>query len=462
MFFRQIQVQGLGCLSYVLGCPQAGTMIVVDPKRDIQDYLDISRDEGMRITHIVDTHVHADHVSGAHELASRTGAEICMHPDSPVDFTFTPLPEGHVLQAGNARLRVLHTPGHTPHSISLVVSDLARSEEPWMLLTGDLLFVGDIGRPDLAGSEILDAQVKNLYNSLFEKVGGLPEFLEVYPAHGAGSLCGKGMSPKNSSTLGYEMRHNPRLQYGSFEEFAGEMGGEFPLRPKSFTHIISTNMNGAPLLDRCPLERALTVSDFEKLMAEGAVVIDTRDGPAFGGSHIPGSLNIGFEKSMANWVGMVVDPKADILLVVQDRPAYDAMRTELHRIGYDNILGYLSGGIQAWIFAGKPVDKLEQVSGAELAERLQNGDRPALLDVRTDAEWDGGFIHGAQHMSFNEILDACCSLPTDEEVVVYCGSGYRSNMAGSYMQAHGYANVKSLAGGVMAWSRAGRQLSADL
>ncbi|MFW5733897.1 MAG: rhodanese-like domain-containing protein [Oceanidesulfovibrio sp.] len=459
MFFKQIQVSGLGCLSYVLGCPQAGTMVVVDPKRDIQDYLDISRDEGMKVTHIIDTHVHADHVSGAHELAARTGASICMHPDSPVDFEFSPLPEGHVIEAGNARIEVLHTPGHTPHSISLVVSDLARSEEPWMVLTGDLLFVGDIGRPDLAGQEILDAQVRNLYDSLFTKMKNLPEFLEVYPSHGSGSLCGKGMSPKNSSTLGYELRHNPRLQFSSFESFSDEMRGDFPVRPKSFTHIISTNMHGAQLLERCPLERALTVDDFQKSMDQGAVVLDTRNGAAFGGSHIPGSLNIGFEKQLANWVGMVVDPMADILLVVDGRDAYEAMRTELHRIGYDNILGYLSGGIQAWIFAGKPVDRLEQVSGYELAERLQNGQAPALLDVRIGPELAEGSIDGAQHMSFNEILEACCSLPTDQEVVVYCGTGYRSNMAGSYMRAHGYSNVKSLAGGLSAWKKAGLRLS---
>ncbi|WP_027183137.1 MBL fold metallo-hydrolase [Desulfovibrio inopinatus] len=455
MYFKQIQVSGLGCLSYVLGCPQAGSMIVVDPKRDIQDYLDISRDEGMRITYIIDTHVHADHVSGAHELANRTGAAICMHPQSPVDFAFTPLPEGHILEAGNARLKVLHTPGHTPHAISLLVSDLARAEEPWLILTGDLLFVGDIGRPDLAGKEVLEEQVKNLYSSLFDKLGSLPDYLEVYPAHGAGSLCGKGMSPKTNTSLGYERRHNPRLQYNSFQAFALATGNDFPVRPKSFTHIISTNKHGAPLLDRCPLERALSVTDFEAAMERGAVIIDARDGAAFGGAHIPGALNIGFEKQLANWVGMVVPPDADILLVVHDRPDYDAMRTELHRIGYDNILGYLSGGMQAWIYSGRTVDRLEQVGVTELSQRATDKTLPILLDVRTDPEWNNGFIAEAQHLPFTEILDNCCSLPTEEEIVVYCGSGYRSNMAGSFMKRHGYTNVKSLAGGILAWGRAG-------
>lgn len=458
MYFKQIQVQGLGCFSYMLGCPGKGVMIVVDPKRDIDDYLAVSREEGMRITHIIDTHVHADHVSGAHELAARTGAPICMHPDTPATFAFTPLPEGTVLEAGAARLEVLHTPGHTPHSISLLVSDLVRSPEPWLILTGDLLFVGDIGRPDLVGKAALGEQVRNLYNSLFVKLGALPDHLEVYPAHGSGSLCGKGMSPKPSSTLGYERKHNPRLQYASFEAFSEAMSQDFPERPKSFTHIISTNAHGAQLLERCPLEQALGVEDFDRFMAAGATIIDTRDGAAFGGCHIPGSLNIGFEKQMANWVGTVVAPEAKILLVVNGREAYDAMRTELHRIGYDNIIGYLAGGIQSWIFAGRQADRLEQISAPELARRAASNAAPILLDVRTTPEWNQGRIAGAQHLSFADILASCCTPPTDDEIVVYCGTGYRSNMAGSFMKSSGYGNVKCLAGGTLAWTRGGFSL----
>ncbi|BDV01590.1 MBL fold hydrolase [Thermodesulfomicrobium sp. WS] len=461
MYFQQIRVPGLGCFSYVLGCPAAGEMIVVDPKRDVDEYLQISRDEGMRITCIIDTHVHADHVSGAHELAARTGAPIAMHPDSPVSFPFTPLPEGTVLTAGSARLEVIHTPGHTPHSLSILVSDLARSAEPWLILTGDLLFVGDIGRPDLVGEAVLEEQIANLYHSLFVKLGALPDHLEVYPAHGSGSLCGKGMSPKTSTTLGYERRHNPRLQFDSLEAFAAAMRQDFPVRPKSFTHIIATNAKGAPLLERCPRELALSVDEFTRHMEAGAVIIDARDGVAFGGGHIPGALNIGLEKSLANWVGMVVDPKAQILLVVADAAGFATMRTELIRIGYDNILGYLAGGIQSWINAGRPVHRLTQINAHELAERLKGGQPPRLVDVRTPQEWAAGRIPGAEHQPFTEILAACCTLPTDEEIVVYCGSGYRSNMAGSFLRQHGYANVKSLAGGILAWTRSGRLLTQE-
>jgi hydroxyacylglutathione hydrolase len=246
MYFKQITVPGLGCFSYVIGCPAAKAMAVVDPKRDVQDYLDIARDEGMKITHIIDTHIHADHLSGSQELRSYTRANIWIQENSPVAYEHQKLKEGSVIEIGNAKLEVLDTPGHTPHSISLLVTDKSRSGEPWMILTGDLLFVGDIGRPDLAGEEVLGEQVQNLYHSLYVKLAAFPDHLEVFPAHGMGSLCGRGMSSKTSSTLGFERRNNPMLQFKSFEDFRAEMSRGFPARPKSFSHIIRTNARERP------------------------------------------------------------------------------------------------------------------------------------------------------------------------------------------------------------------------
>ncbi len=219
MYFKQITVPGLGCNSYVIGCPGARQAVVVDPKRDVQEYMDISRDEGMKITHIIETHVHADHVSGNQELKSRTGADIYYSEHAPVTFDHKTLAEGDRIEFGMVKLEVLFTPGHTPNSISLLVTDKARADEPWMILTGDLLFVGAIGRPDLAGEEILEEQVRNLYHSLYEKIGQLPGHLEVYPAHGMGSLCGKGMSAKTSSTLGYEQKTQEVLRLPDFSAF---------------------------------------------------------------------------------------------------------------------------------------------------------------------------------------------------------------------------------------------------
>ncbi len=454
MYFKQIAVPGMGCLSYVIGCSAVGVAAVVDPKRDVQDYLDISRSEGLRITHIIETHVHADHVSGNLELQSHTGAEIYFHESAPVAFPHKHLHEGDTIQLGVARLEVLYTPGHTPNSLSLLVTDTSRSQEPWLILTGDLLFVGDIGRPDLAGEEILEEQVRNLHRSLNEKLGRLPERIEIFPAHGQGSLCGKGMSFKSSSTLGFERESNPLLKM-DFDTFKKTHLKEFPERPKSFSHIISTNMNGAPLLERCPIQRALSPSQFQAAMANGAVAIDTRDTAAFGGVHVPDSINIGFEKQTANWVGMVVDPTADIILVVSNDDAYDAMCTELHRIGYDNILGYLDGGIAAWQLGGFPINRLSQISPRELHAKLQSGDFGHLLDVRTAAEWRDGHVKEARHVPVTELLAQGVDVPKDHEIIVMCGVGYRGNIAASFLQRSGFSGVHSVAGGIRGWRNAG-------
>ncbi|BCS87373.1 MBL fold metallo-hydrolase [Pseudodesulfovibrio sediminis] len=455
MYFKQITTPGLGCFSYVIGCPSAGEMIVVDPKRDVEDYLNISREEGMKIVHVIDTHVHADHISGAQELKSHTGCDIMMYETSPVSYEFTPLKEEQKLTIGSAALEVLHTPGHTPDALSLLVTDLTRGNEPWMLLTGDVLFVNDIGRPDLVGDAKLDEQIQNLWNTLYIKFKKFPDSLEVFPAHGAGSLCGRGMSSKPSSTLGFERRHNAMLGFDTYEDFHKEMSKEFPARPKSFTHIISTNAGGAPLLERCPLDLAMEPMRFEEKMLAGAVVIDVRDAAAYAGYHIPGSINIGFEPSLANWVGMVVDPGADILLVVSSREDYERMRIELHRIGYDNIFGYLAGGIQSWVFSGRPVDKLS-IDSAQDLQTCQDQSKPiSLIDVRTPNEVAQSRIPGSVNIPLADILAGKFDLPEDEHHLLYCAGGYRSNIAASYLQKHGYWNVRGLAGGFLAWNRAG-------
>lgn len=458
MYFNQIAVPGLGCLSYGIGCPRAKAMVIVDPKRDVQDYLTIAREEGMQITHVFNTHVHADHVSGDQELRLATGADIYIHESAPVEYQHKDLKEGDVFEIGAAKIQVLHTPGHTPNSVSLLITDKSRSNEPQMLLTGDLLFVGDVGRPDLPGAEILDEQVENLYNSLYIKLADYPDHLEVFPAHGEGSLCGRGMSAKKNSTLGYERRANPMLRFPSYEAFKSDVLSAFPVRPKSFSHIIATNLQGAATLDACPMDKSLTPRQFEEMTADGAVIIDARDAAAFGGFHIPGSINIGFEKQLANWVGMVVDPKAEIVLVVDDQSDYDRMVTELHRIGYDFIFGYLSGGIMAWLMSGRSIEQLEQISPQQLAARLKK-DGIRIIDVRTPAEWNNGRIAQAEHLPLSDILeDRFPKAEKDEELVLQCGSGYRSNIAASILRQAAYTNAKSLAGGVFAWSNAGYPL----
>jgi glyoxylase-like metal-dependent hydrolase (beta-lactamase superfamily II)/rhodanese-related sulfurtransferase len=455
MYFKQIKVPGIGCLSYVVGCPAEKVAAVIDPKRDIQDYLDIAKSEGMKITHIIETHTHADHVSGNQELRKSTGADIYLHETASVGFEHKTLKEGDIIDLGAAKLEVIFTPGHTPNSISLLVTDKSRSEDPWLLLSGDLVFVGDIGRPDLAGEELLEKQVENLYDSIYQKLGKLPGGLEIYPAHGQGSLCGKGMSSKTSSTLGFERDTNPLLHMESVDEFKKSFMQTYPARPKSFSNIIAMNTKGAPLLENSPEDRTMTPIQFQQAMQEGAIVIDTRDAAAYGGVHIPGSINIGFENQMANWFGMVVEPDSNILLVVTDEAKYQEMCTILHRIGYDNILGYLPGGIAAWQEDGLPIARLPQISVHELKTELDKKVSQHVVDVRTEAEWDSGHIEEAEHLQLTDMLQKGVTLPKDEKIIVTCRVGYRGNIAASYLQQLGFSKIYNLAGGMKAWGNAG-------
>ncbi|MDR4509920.1 MAG: MBL fold metallo-hydrolase [Candidatus Brocadiaceae bacterium] len=455
MYFKQIVVPGIGCLSYVVGCPAAKVAAVIDPKRDVQDYLDIAKNEGMQITHVIETHIHADHVSGNQEIRSRTGADIYVHESAPVAFEHKTVKEGDTIELGTAKLEVIHTPGHTPHSLSLLVTDRSRSEEPWFLLSGDLIFVGDIGRPDLAGKELLEKQVENLHESIYKKLGKLPGRLEIFPAHGQGSLCGKGMSSKTSSTLGFERNTNPLLNIESVDEFKKTFMRTYPARPKSFSHIIAMNVRGAPLLERCPVDHPMFPQQFQKAMKEGTIVIDTRDAAAYGGVHIPGSINIGFENQMANWVGMVVEPESNILLVVADESKYREMCAILYRIGYDTILGYLLGGISAWQEEGLPITSLPQLSVQALKTELERKTRQHVVDVRTEAEWQDGHIEEAEHVQLTDMLLKGAALPKDETIIVTCRVGYRGNIAASYLQQQGFDKVYNLAGGMKAWANAG-------
>jgi hydroxyacylglutathione hydrolase len=454
VYFKQIAVEGMGCLSYLIGCPQAGIGCVVDPKRDVQDYIDLARSNDLRITHVFETHLHADHVSGNRELQERTGATIHFAEGTPVRFDHVTFREGDVFEFGSAVLRILRTPGHTPHAVSILVTDRSRADEPWLVLTGDCLFVGDVGRPDLAGDEHLEEQVDGLYRSIHRTLGRLPDHLEVFPAHGEGSLCGKGMNAKPSSTIGFEKRHNPLLGLDE-KAFRQNLASEgFPERPRSFGHIIETNLSGPPLLECCPPSRDLSPDRVQSRIDAGATVLDARDTAAFGGVHIPGSINIGLARQTANWIGMVIDPTTELVLVVPDEEAFSTMTLHLHRIGYDRIAGYLHGGIAAWQEAGRPLRHLWQISASMLDEKLARG-RPHLVDVRTPAEWETGHVAGAVHVPLTRLLAGDFDLPRDEELIVMCGVGYRGNIAASYLAGQGLSHVHSLAGGMRAWRNSG-------
>ena len=299
MLFQQFKVEGLGCLSYMIGCPAAGTACVVDPERHVDQYLQVAQKHGLRITHIFDTHLHADHLTGSGELAARTGADIYVHPGVEAAYPHKELHEGDRFRFGAGEIEIIETFGHTPNSVTLAVCDHSRSEDVFALLTGDLLFVGDVGRPDLAGADLLEEQVKNLYNSLHSKLARFPDWTEIYPAHGEGSLCGKGMSAKPMSTLGFERRNNPLLKM-SFAEFHKAMTKEFQVRPDNFAVMVDKNRRGPAALAKAAPFVAMSIPQVEEAKKRGARIVDTRVPSAFGAAFIEGAVNIGLTPASVN------------------------------------------------------------------------------------------------------------------------------------------------------------------
>ena len=459
MFFEQISTPGLGCYSYAIGCPSGGVMAVVDPRRDIDVYLRIAAENGMRITHIFDTHVHADHISGAQDLRASTHADIYIHESAPVKYEAKKLKNGDEFEFGYVTVNTLHTPGHTPNSVSLLITDTTRSPEPEMILTGDLLFVGDIGRPDLPGAEILDEQVENLYNSLYKTLWALPDYLEVYPSHGQGSLCGQGMSAKPFTTLGYERLANPMLQFPDFAGFKSAILSKFPMRPQSFPSIINTNMNGAALVPERNLAElakyALSADKADELRKDGALLLDLRNALAYGVAHIPGSINVDFSDGpKLNWLGVAVPPGVPLVLILPSDNNFEEICVELRRIGYDTIKGWLKDGIHAWIDSDRETQSLPYLSASDLRMRLAGPNHPVMLDVRSPEEFKSMKIEGSINLTFDRIMEqSTCPVNPDKEVIVICQSGFRAGIAASILRAQGCIHVSILSGGVNAWLR---------
>jgi hydroxyacylglutathione hydrolase len=451
MLFKQFKVEGLCCLSYMIGCPLAGQAFVIDPKRDIADYLATADEHGVTITGIIDTHVHADHITGSQELRAATGADIYMEHAAGVTYAHKPLRDGDRIEIGKAVIDVLATPGHTPHAVTLAVTDRSRGETPELLLTGDLLFVGSIGRPDLAGGELLDEQIKNLYASLHEKLSAFPDLVEIYPAHGEGSLCGSGLSAKPSSTLGFERKHNHYLNL-SFGAFKFEMSTGLPVRPQNFTHIISQNKQGPRLLSSLKQPGRLAAAELKKAMADGCTIVDIREAAAFGGAHVPGSLNVGFSPQSPTWLGMVVDPSSKIALVASSVQEAEQAVAAFRRAGYDDICGY-HVGVGDWIGRGEDTGFLPQLSIHGLKRVLDKYANHIVLDVRREDEWQAGHIQGAVHVPLQRLIEQGVDLGFQEHISVICRSGYRSNIAASVLKSRGFEHVFSVIGGMAAWEK---------
>lgn len=455
----------LGCLahaSYLVGDEQSGRAVVVDPQRDIDQYVRDAQESGLQITHVILTHFHADFLAGHLELRNQVGAKICLGARAKPEYDFLPLADGDTLELGRVRLSILETPGHSPESISIVVYDLGSDgDKPHAVLTGDTLFIGDVGRPDLRASLGYSATELAgwLYDSLHEKLLPLPDETLIYPAHGAGSLCGKQLSTETVSTLGVQRQYNYALQPMSKEEFIKLVTAEQPDAPAYFTYdaILNTKERSTLTETLDEVLKPLSLADFLQLRNAGAQLLDVRDPNEFAGGHIAGSLNIGLTGQFASWAGTVLDPAKPILIVASpgcEREA--AMR--LGRIGFDNVAGYLEGGMAAVEAHPDLIQRTPRVTATTLAEQMASPAPPQVLDVRSDQERKSKRIAGSLHIPLSRLSAEIEKVPRDRQVAVHCAGGYRSSIAASLLREQGINQVCDLLGGIAGWEKSGFQV----
>jgi hydroxyacylglutathione hydrolase len=457
MILKQFYLQCLAHASYLVGDPASRSAAVVDPQRDVDQYLAFAAEHGMQIRHVVLTHFHADFIAGHVELRDRVGATIYLGAAARAEYAFTPLHDGDVVDLGRVRLQALETPGHTAESISLLVFDLERSaNEPQAVLTGDTLFVGDVGRPDLRvalGWSAADLGGR-LYDSLHEKLLTLPDQSVVYPAHGAGSLCGKALSKETHSTIGEQRRSNYALQPMSKAAFVDLVTADQPDAPSYFTYDAVLNSQERSTLDET-LERvnALTLDQLLALQAVGAQVLDTRDPAEFAAAHLQGSLNIGLGGQYATWAGSVLSRDKPIVIIADPgREREAAMR--LGRIGFDHVVGYLENGLHSIESRPDLTTSTERLSAQVAAERTAaaaGGQAALMVDVRNPGERKQKRIAGSVGIPLAHLGERLSELPTDRPLLVYCAGGYRSSIAASLLQSRGFTKVSELAGGIAAW-----------
>ena len=458
MILQQFYLNCLAHASYLIGDEETGIAAVVDPQRDIDRYLAFAAEHALQIKHVFLTHLHADFVAGHLELRDRLGATIYLGAKAKAGYQFTPLGDGSVVEFGKIKLKALETPGHTPESISIVVYDLKRSaNEPYAVLTGDTLFVGDVGRPDLRAALGWSASDLGslLYDSLQSKLLPLPDASLVYPAHGAGSLCGKAISKETVSTIGEQRRLNYALQPMSKQAFIELVTADQPEAPPYFTYDAVLNSQERPTLDEA-LGRELQPLSLDKVLesqAHGAQILDTREQEEFAAAHLAGSLNIGLSGQYATWAGTVLNREHPIVIIANPgRERESAVR--LGRIGFDNVEGFLAEGMRSLEPRPELTAKTERVSAQLAAELLSSPDAPLLIDVRTPREHEQKFIASSLSIPLNHIAERAGELPRNRQLLVYCAGGYRSSIASSLLQQRGFSQVSEIAGGFAAWDAA--------
>jgi glyoxylase-like metal-dependent hydrolase (beta-lactamase superfamily II) len=451
MYFEQFYLGCLAHASYMLA--SQGQAVVVDPQRDVEVYLNAARDHGLKIRHIFETHLHADFVSGHKELAARTGAQIYIGPNGGATIPHVKVRDGFDLRVGKVRIKVLETPGHTPESICLVVTDESKSANPWAVLSGDTLFLGDVGRPDLSKTHTPGVLAGMLYDSLHNKLLKLPDDVLVYPAHGAGSLCGRKMRAERFSTIRTERLTNYALQIGSREEFIWQLTTNLPPRPEYFPQDAQINRAGAPALSELSTLAPISAEELRSLLDDGVIALDVRPGGQFSSGHVPGSVSIPLSGEFAFWAGSLLGLSSRPVLIAESDEQLSEARTRLARVGIDDARGYLKNGVEGWSAAGLPLTELSQINAPILSHRFQN-DRVQVLDVRRKAEWEAGHIEGAIWLSLDDFKDSIPEVDHQVPIAVLCKGGYRSLIACSLLQRAGFRNVANVIGGFSAWEKA--------
>ena len=451
MYFEQFYLGCLAHASYMLA--SEGEAVVVDPQRDVDLYLNAAAEHGCTIRHIFETHLHADFVSGHRELAARTGAKIYIGAQAGATFPHVSVRDGFVLKAGKLSIYVLETPGHTTESICLVITDRDKSITPWAVLTGDTLFIGDVGRPDLSPKHTPTQLAGMLYDSLHAKLLTLPDNVLVYPAHGAGSLCGKNMRAERSSTIGTERLTNYALQMKSREDFIAQLTSNLPARPEYFLKDAELNRTGAAPLSELPPLGAIAPNELECLLQEGEIALDVRPGDDFAAGHVPGSINIALSGQFASWAATILGLSAQPVLIADSDEQVEEARLRLARVGIETLDGYLKGGVAAWKQAGLPLARTEQITVDALRERMRQGN-VRVLDVRRQPEWDAAHIDGATWWPLDNFKVSAPEIDHDAPLAVHCKSGYRSIVAGSLLERAGFHHVLNVVGGFDAWLQA--------
>ena len=452
MLFRQVIHEDLGCASYLVGDTASGVAAVIDPQWDIDPYLRLSRLHGVRIEHVLETHNHADHVSGHGRLARATGATIHVSELAEAEYPHEPLADGWTLELGEgACIEAIHTPGHRPEHTSFLLRNAAHGGEPWAVLTGDSLFVGDVARPDLAVEPRKGAA--EIFRSLHERLLALPDETEVWPGHLGGSLCGSsGIDLKTSSTIGFERRHNRALEFADEAAFVEDAVATIGGKPPNVEHIVS--LNRGPLVESIGAPTQLTPHGFEAAIAEGALAVDSRTNEQFDEAHIPGSISASaYDTGFATKVAQVVPVDAE-LLVVAASDGNELEAAELLAAVGLSVRGFLGGGMTAWRAEDRAVARIEAIDLDELARRIDSGEAPRVLDVRDAGEYESGHIPGSLHIPYAELCDRLGEVPRDRPVATICKAGKRSGLAASILQREGFEGVVHVSrGNAATWEK---------